>query len=600
MVGAARYVAAFPYRGEDYSFFANNRVARILGMTVSPDDFVPERLSDQYSNDETTTFNLKENFESLWNFTGQSTDAVDLPVTDMGFFMFRSALRHTIMYTPCPAFPASKLGYWYDYQAVYDLANIDSTGRYKYCPLNSETCLTDTVCWTPLGTSTPSWAAGNPDAHSDFTKLTFWTPHGNYAYSGFSQQDAFKSGVFLDIPASTPHANIVVSWLGEGTVNSGSFLRVNLYYWDGGDFNFFTEQTVSGTSLQSDGATVIKIDSTTLGDLFQGTGVYAAVVSLVGTSDDDTNGIYFTCEIYTESQSSWAHQPLNQLSPYKAMGNQITGVRFLGQSLLMKNTSAVLYQSGAVVALQAKQNTDWLHTYVLGQGTDVGGMVGTASQSFYNYVFNQSNEKDFRLANGLYGFYKPTQASDYGYIEEIALGNGNFPCAMQYDLSTPHDYLVVAASVQAVGGGDVYLKFADAGEYKTLDMWLPKEQPDTSTTEWDHMREELKYMPQWYENPTHRESLLFQIMSYNKGKRHASHRGGGGGGKRASYVGGASSYGFQQDIGAADELADVTANQRKKAIQAKIASDTYRNEFGVVKSYYHHHNKKHHLVKRHH
>lgn len=505
VMALVRYRAPQSLQGEGAEYFASNHVARILASLVAPDEVVTERLKDQFGVQATATGNLNENYMLQFNMMNSATGLIDLPVQNSGLFLFRDPLRHTIQYNVAP----DELGRFYRYDAQYADSNVDPDQIQNYTRVSPAVtvCLTDSAYWTNNSTAPPGAIPLIP------ATATAWAPHGPYCFSGYYKE---LSGVYLDCQADTPNtAAFVISWaapLPSGApYQAGDYFEFTLWKFNGGDWDVeHTQRYSAQAAMGAAGQTIIQGSNSSLPQYFNTSGYYAVTLTIYTQSTTSVRAQDFAISCYSRSNSCFAHQPLNGLSPLQAAGLGISALRMTGASLLVKNQASPLYQQGAAVILQAESSQDWLNTYVRGNGDSIGG----PGLGFFNYVFNQATEKDFRLANGLYGYLRPTGFDDFKWIQDISYTDNVVGVAcMQFPLKSPTDFLVVALECTNQNGGDLLLKFSDSVEYKTLNMWIEKMPATTSVDDWTKAMEILPSMTQFCENPSHLATMLGQILA---------------------------------------------------------------------------------------
>lgn len=507
-----RYRAPVSVSGAGAEYFAANHVARILAGIAAPDEVVTERLKDQFGVQATAVSNLNENYMLQFNMTNSATTLIDLPVQNSGLFLFRDPLRHTVQYNVAP----DALGRFYRYDAQYADTNVDPDQIQNYTRVSPSVtaCLTDTAYWTVNDSAPPGGIVNT------LPTATAWAPHGPFCFSGYYKE---LSGVYLDAQldnaANVNTAAFVVFWTaplpGGGAYVAGDYFEFTLYKYNGGDWDI--DHTVrytsvgAGTGMNSaTGSLVIRGVPASSPQFMTSSGYYALTLTIYTASTTPVRAQDFAVSIYSESNSCWAHQPLNGLSPIQAAGLGVNAIRMIGSSLFIKNQASPLYQQGAEVILQAESGQDWLNTYVRGNGDSIGG----PGLGFFNYVFNQAGEKDFRLANGLYGYLRPTGFKDFEWIQDISYTDNVVGVAsMQFPLKSPTDFLVVALECTNQNGGDLLLKFSDSLEYKTQNMWIEKMPATTSVEDWTKAMEILPSMTQFTENPSHLATVLGQILA---------------------------------------------------------------------------------------
>lgn len=499
-------------------FFASNPVARIVGMTASPEDFEPERLADQFSTTKTATASPKDNFQMQWGTAGQPDYGTDLTSTDTGIFMFRDPVRHTVIYTVA----GDSVGRWQAWSAVYPEIIGQLTPGYKLAA-NDEQDLCDTAFWQAYtGKTLPDAPTLNPPGPPATPIVTVpstaeqWSPSGNFIYSGVGKD---QRGVWVDAPAngtnSTRSFFIIRFPATTQTADATNRLCLTLNRWNGSSWEYQDQVHIPGTALTTGGSIALYVKGGPNNRTF-GSGYYNVEANLITPATEIIMyDIVLNMQLYTETNSAFAHRAIRDINPATVGSLKMNAIRILGESLLVKNVASPLNQQGALVALQASDRTDWFETYVKGQGT---GALGPGS-GFYNYLFSQADERDFRLANGYYGWVKPGGVQDYEWSTNIKLGNtallygGVGAVSIQFELSPKSEYLVFAAATTNPQGGDCLGKTSVAMEWKsTSSMLIQTEQPTATIADWEAARAIIKSMIQHWENPTHLGSILAQIL----------------------------------------------------------------------------------------
>lgn len=499
------FVKDYAYTGEALT----TPIARIVGQIVSPDDFAPERFADQYTATATATAKLKQSVSLQWNMSNidQSIGRNALPVTDVGVFLFRNPLRHIVYSMTAPGSGIAPM--WYHYSGLFLTADAQTAQTTQIIPSNCTTRISPLV-WQPNSTVPAGAAAFTPP-----TGGIRWTPHGDWLYVGKGQG---RYGVFIDSSADTPafgsspytyaHGaayQVNVFYQGATLFTAGDTFDATLFQWSGGNWDVYG--SLEGVALAANGGScTFAVDQT---------GYYAvevkANIAAQSSSNQANNLMQVATNICSQMQSVWAHLPLQNFTPALAAGHDITGVRMLGTSMLVRNTASELNQQGLLVALQADACEDWLSIYAQA----ATGSANAPGTGFFNFCFSRADVKNFRLATGYFGYVKPTNEHSFDYGTNIVQGQATsfgFPVEMSYDLCPPQDYLVFAASTVNTLGGDCFLQVSDSVEYKTQDPWLERRKATTTPDEWRDSVMAVRSMNQHYENPLHLPSLLGSIF----------------------------------------------------------------------------------------
>lgn len=491
---------------KDYAYTGDaleTPIARIVGQIVSPDDFAPERFADQYTATPTATAKLKQSVSLQWNMSSidQSAGRNVLPVTDAGVFLFRDPFRHIVYSMTNPGTATAPV--WYHYKGLFasPAAGGSTVGTTQI--ISGKT----TAKITPLCFQA---ATGVPAGFTAPTGGVQWSPHGPYLYVGKGEGrygvtiDSGDAASFASAPYTYAHGAVaIISVLYNGSTpwTTGDSYEALVYKWTGGQWTLY--ETVTGALTSSAGAAwPFPIDDA---------GDYAFEVKPNIQATGNNIEMAIGVDIVSQMQSVWAHLPLQNMTPALAAGHDITGIRMLGTSMLVRNTASELNQQGLLVALQADACEDWRTVYSQASSAS-SNSPGTG---FFNFCFSRADQKNFRLATGYFGYVKPTNEKSFDYNVNVVQGASSeqgFPVEMCYSLCPPQDYLVFAASTVNQLGGDCFLQVSDSVEYKTQDPWLERRKATTNPDQWKDAILAVRSMNQHYENPLHLPSLLGSIF----------------------------------------------------------------------------------------
>lgn len=193
----------------------------------------------------------------------------------------------------------------------------------------------------------------------------------------------------------------------------------------------------------------------------------------------------------------WCHRPLPDYENNKI---SVLGVRIISASLMWTNTAALASRGGTLAQWQAP----------------VGYLWEEIADRGYDYVSSANQAVTRDAAKGGYSFLKPTQASDFRFIEGAyyegdVFNDGTFP------LVNESEFLVVATNIptalDSLGNPrSAILTVAFGLEYRTDDVWRPVSKPGNELL----FREALmlvKQIDQHYENPLHWKDIWSSIKS---------------------------------------------------------------------------------------
>jgi len=188
-----------------------------------------------------------------------------------------------------------------------------------------------------------------------------------------------------------------------------------------------------------------------------------------------------------------AHRPIPQI---QGNLNKASTCRISAASILLTNTSSELNKSGSAFILQSSPAIDWVEWCT--------NRKVSASANVYQSL----------LEKGIYGWLRPTQATDLSYRNDADITASGVIAASYFQLRPDSAYLVVQAemasdtSISAFSG---ILTTAFAVEFPTDDVWVETDIPRAPVGIYEEAFAHLRNVPQFHENPLHIANLVRSI-----------------------------------------------------------------------------------------
>lgn len=342
---------------------------------------------------------------------------------------------------------------------VYD-ANTAGTGYAYDVIFNNAGDLTTTLALTKEGGPLDFVYLKTKDEET-------FKPHGDYLFPGLD--DRRVKYFWLDGTADTTTTGRI--WIEPSTPVTGIFEIYNV-----NDPNEMAGSAVFSASSASQAVTVSK------------PGYYRLI--LVPNSTNAGN-----CSFYIEGFGSvFCHRPLANFIENVASTD---GIRINACSLMYSNMASIANIQGQVAMYQSPGSEEWTKFALSTKGpyTKVSG----------------SNGADHRIAqNGIYGFLKPQNISDFFFSKHIVTDdNGITHCS--FDIISEYPYLVFAASITDPNGRNGYFTTCSAIEYQTDDVWRSIALPNLKKGEFEEAIEVVGELVQFHDNPLHFSDLWNQI-----------------------------------------------------------------------------------------
>lgn len=425
----------------------------IIKQVALPHDYVGLRWKDQYTSEPTATFS-PFNFVAA-PFTTPSTDTGNVCLNGTSFAAcFRNPLRAMVYYDP---------------NASHNTCNYTC----QFPPPTGSGALVESII---LG-------AANTQQYIDplylsLTSNTGYAPHGTVLYVGSNKG---ISGWWID--ASTTHHSQVVFTASNSSASFGviPYLLVGSEWVQKQPVN--SASGIATYTTNAYGYYAFQIDNLIDNTAYQ----INTIVYYIGDSAGGSTGPNVVC-----------HLPSTAI-----VGNEtlLPKTRVNAFSILAVNQAAPLYQGGMVAGAQIPGSPWW----ELLNGNVFNNL---ATQNPTNVV-----QKD--LQTGIYGFCRPTDATDFLYEDhfKVSLTAGSATLTgVDYQLVPVHDYLFVAFSTQNNGGaypgGDIYLLVSQGIEFRTNNQLFTQQMAPGMPDDYAAALTSVCTMQQWHENPLHMKDIL--------------------------------------------------------------------------------------------
>jgi len=186
---------------------------------------------------------------------------------------------------------------------------------------------------------------------------------------------------------------------------------------------------------------------------------------------------------------------------------QCQAVRINSGSLMLTNRAPVVNRNGVVTGVQFASGVDILQLFEQYESAKVLSQIGAVTMA---------ND------NGMFGFLRPTGTDDFSYIPIASLDFGTPTVVQPTKLTSPFTasrYLFMEWQSDDVGeelhvfpGNNVLVTAYFDVELRTTDQWASVGPSDVSSADFMAAVDALKYVPQFYENPTHFKQIMQKIM----------------------------------------------------------------------------------------
>jgi len=405
------------------------------------------RFASEFSTKSTAVANPWSRQNIGWTGTGTSpAGSTGLPTTDMFCARFRNPLRNTVVYDANPSAQISA----YQFQGQTS-PNVNSAVG-NAIVFNNQT--------------------GESPLRLDYALPTMpYAPHGPVLYGATDGKSELRF-FWMDV--------------NQSIVGTFSSALVAKYTWKVYGFANGNTTLINSSIPAGVGATTITFATNTAG--------YFAIAQ-VANGDASLGAVgTFSSVILTDPSGGCGHFCHLPLPNYTSNVLACEQARILGVSVMYTNEASPLNKQGKIAAVQAPVSDFWTE-YASGG---------------YQSVASAADSCVLPAENGMYGFLKPTQPSDFDMIRAMPTV-GTQQSAGTYPLNGTSDFIVMYAQITNTSGQDGYWTFANSIEYVTTDVWREVCEPDVSSEDFRQGALLLKTIPQFTENPLHFKAIFDAI-----------------------------------------------------------------------------------------
>lgn len=216
------------------------------------------------------------------------------------------------------------------------------------------------------------------------------------------------------------------------------------------------------------------------------------------TPDPPANSVTISAQF----DISCACMGFHPLPHFDDIAASIEGIRVNAASLMITPHPALLYEGGQCAGVQLPAGVDWQDMFT--------------NNDPFTTISEDANAVVMPLKGGLFGFHKPTDATDFQLTTPVTV-RGTEIWAYSNPVSPPGGWLVVAASVGLVDGaypsGLCYVSACYGVEFRSLNVWFTTLPPQHTVEAFDTALRILRDVPQWHENPTHIRDIMKAIAT---------------------------------------------------------------------------------------
>jgi hypothetical protein len=180
----------------------------------------------------------------------------------------------------------------------------------------------------------------------------------------------------------------------------------------------------------------------------------------------------------------------------------LDGARILAASLKYTNTASVTDLGGEITMYQSADES-WL-SYL-------------NSSSITQVLSQQSGACTIDMRNGGFGFLKPTEPSDFDYIDDFLIDTVNgYVSNSTFSVDDQKSFLVFCTSCSKPTGCQGFWTMCYGLEYLTSNAWMDVRQSSIMPQACAEGLELVKNIPQFHENPLHMGEILNSIKGFAK------------------------------------------------------------------------------------
>jgi hypothetical protein len=330
-------------------------------------------------------------------------------------------------------------------------------------------------------------------------------PGKKFIYVNGSPWTGFGAGETVD--------TVVLNWAtgasgaGFGSINNPVFtgitLTVSTYVWDGKTLQYF--DSVKGSLGPSASASLqLLLPKNDAMVCFrysiEATDSTAPVTSPLGVNF----GLVVNYNAQSMTNYGYLHfKPMGDVTRNLTITNT---VRNIGTGVLLSNRANKLTQGGSVAAIQRKPDTWFQDVYT---GVDP-----------YDTLDNLNGHINKTLSTGIHGAIHPVDGSYFDFSDNYSYADGELT-KYEFNMMPREGFIQISTLLPTVTDGAVYAnsfncEIGNSIEYVTEDNWRETELPNISTIESDAANDNVKYVPQFHDNPNHVADIFSKIAGIAK------------------------------------------------------------------------------------
>lgn len=428
---------------------------RISRALALPGDSTPQRWNSKFASQPTAIGAPWAIYSAPWS--GSITGGVPIPNTDLFVAIHKNALRAIIMYDPNTA------GTQWAYQG-YGSENTSVTN--PALPATSWNVTTKTN-------------AENVYLHVPYWQATStYAPHDSILFAGKTKEKDLRF-VWMDKGAS-----FSLTILPSITDSSGGLVSLDIWTQEG-----FAQDAQSIPVTLSAGTPVTATQG------IANSGYYAVRFQALGSAQQLT----FSALTLTSVGSNFGHRPL---PGFVANYGATESIRVNAAAVMYTNRASDLNKQGQIVGWQTPRGSHWLEYCYSG--------------------FSALSEKPGccvkPISNGMYGFYKPTDVSEFEMSSDLVVSDAGDILDSFYRIDDPAPCVILYPQVTGTTAGqDGYFSFFFGVEYETQDTWRVRDIAHGSSKDCDEALEAIRLYVQFHENPLHWSEIWDGIKRVGKG-----------------------------------------------------------------------------------
>jgi len=349
-----------------------------------------------------------------------------------------------------------------------------------------------------------------------FTGMAADPSSNNIPYDAFQWAMEFKSHRYLYIDsgltsdATHSFATVVRLGLTSGIPANGN-MTFNIYaFRNGADTLVLTGKLTPGMDHIT--LPINQGQSTTSASVPEFHDYYRFEILYDGLLADLVN-IQYAINIYGRCSA----MNIYPLPGFIARNNQVEAIKVTGASLLLSNDQADQFKNGRIYMQDAESNRSWtgfLQSFNI-QVTSLAQLISTME--------SDPDAKSYPAERGAYNFLKPKHSKDLDWRFTWTEGpplteeSGTFHVDEYWRYEDNTDYNVITAFINPTAGAGLttppllHLTYHFTVEYRTEDVWTHTAYSTYGPADVNKALEELRLIPQFYENPTHISQLAKKI-----------------------------------------------------------------------------------------